>query len=493
MKKISLVFPALATLGLILGGCKKDFLEGEDTSYLNTQSLEGLKQDEQVKSKIIDGTLKGAYDVLYDIPPQGSHDNAGIKSINLAWDLSGQDALMVDENWFVYDYMRRVRGAIYRRPRMTWKLLYTLVANVNLILKNDFSTDEDTAAYKARKSEPLALRGIAYWYLANAFQQTYKGYESALAVPIVLEPVEAKIARNTVEEVYQQVLEDLTYAATNGSTSTSNKENINRYTAAAYLAKVYAQMENWTEVERWATVAKQGGTDVVSTPGRSWELVSSPDVLWGKEVNTLNTMGWASIQSHLDPTIVSYAQDKSAQKYIDKRLYESIPVTDSRRKLFFHETLNADVSTTFKSRMASYADYTQLKFAPGTPSFAMDCSYIRVQDPILLEIEAKNELGKTEEAKTLLNAFVQKRNPNFTAPSTQADLREEIRFQRRIELWLEGSHLLDMKRWKLPIIRSYEGTNHQLAPADLAVGAKEWYYQIPQVEIDANNLLVQQD
>ncbi|BFP41809.1 hypothetical protein FGF1_26540 [Flavobacteriaceae bacterium GF1] len=44
--------------------------------------------------------------------------------------------------------------------------------------------------------------------------------------------------------------------------------------------------------------------------------------------------------------------------------------------------------------------------------------------------------------------------------STGSDLVDEIYFQRRIELWGEGVSWFDLKRLKLLLNRTGEGSNH---------------------------------
>ena len=135
-------------------------------------------------------------------------------------------------------------------------------------------------------------------------------------------------------------------------------------------------------------------------------------------------------------------------------------------------------------------NYDQLKFIAGEDGMEQDYCYIRVQDPILLEIEAQVEQNKLAEAATNLNTFVQKRDPRFMAASTQEELREQVRFQRRIELWFEGTNWFDMKRWKLTINRDVPNTNHTVV-FTVATDDPKFYHMIPISEIEANPKLTQ--
>ena len=135
-------------------------------------------------------------------------------------------------------------------------------------------------------------------------------------------------------------------------------------------------------------------------------------------------------------------------------------------------------------------DFDQLKFIAGEDGMEQDYCFIRVQDPILLEIEAQIEQNKLTQAAANLNAFAQKRDPAFVAATTQADLREQVRFQRRIELWFEGTNWFDMKRWKLTINRDVPNTNHPVV-FTMATDDNKFYHMLPISELESNPNLTQ--
>ena len=83
------------------------------------------------------------------------------------------------------------------------------------------------------------------------------------------------------------------------------------------------------------------------------------------------------------------------------------------------------------------------------------------------------------------------RDLSYTPTATdQASMREEVRWQRRIELWGEGASFFDFKRWGLGANRTQAGSNHVYA-IDVPAGDRRWVYQIPISEIEANPNMVQ--
>lgn len=79
--------------------------------------------------------------------------------------------------------------------------------------------------------------------------------------------------------------------------------------------------------------------------------------------------------------------------------------------------------------------------------------YMRGAEMLLIEAEAAYMSGDETTAKACINELLAKRNPGQTVTSTGDALLQEIRLQRRIELWGEGYNFHDLKRWGLPLVR----------------------------------------
>ena len=124
-----------------------------------------------------------------------------------------EDMNINKHNWFGFDYMLENREANYRRTRSTWRQFYEIIAKVNLHLETYFSVESDDPVILAGKAEPLGLRAIAYFHLVNFYQHTYKGHETLPGVPLSLKSTDSQLPRASVEEVYKQIVEDLTFAA----------------------------------------------------------------------------------------------------------------------------------------------------------------------------------------------------------------------------------------------------------------------------------------
>lgn len=145
--------------------------------------------------------------------------------------------------------------------------------------------------------------------------------------------------------------------------------------------------------------------------------------------------------------------------------------------------------------------------------FAANYNVIRFADVLLMAAECEVEVGSLEQARQYVNqvrrraktscyltALDASGNPTKTPaqnyqmseyPTTFADkdmARKAVRFERRLELGLEGHRLFDLVRWNVadPVLNTYiptEGKKRPLLASGKFVKGKNEYFPIPQVEI----------
>jgi len=477
MKKILLLFVTC----IMLFGCGDSFLSPDDTVYLSEErKAELAKESPESVVMLINADLAGVYNLLYDNGLNGNtrHDYFGLKAIQAATDLTCEDMVQFTHHHFGFDYNIGNKKSTYSRTKLAWALFYKMVSTSNTILADYFTEETEDPGLLAAKAEVLAVRGIAYFYLANIYQLTYKGNEAKPGVPLVLSLEDESMPRGTLEETYAQIILDLKFAVDHGKVTTDRKD-ADKLVASTFLAKTYAAMENWTEVIKYSEIAiKDVALMDASTYESSFVNISNPEWLWGADINGQTTSLYASFYSHFDNTIPGYTGALSIYKGIHNKLYEKIPEGDVRKKLF-----KTDASS------SAYSELTELSgLKYKSPSdFTGDYCYIRVADPYLLLAEAKAETGDIAGSQNVLSTFVKTRYPDYIATdfSSKEALVNEVRFQRRIELWNEGANLFDMKRWNLPIKRNVEGTNHRVKK-DVPAGSYDLVWQIPQSEIESN-------
>jgi hypothetical protein len=487
--KFKILFSLLALT--FLGSCSKDYLDTDVNEYLtNDRKNELILTNPATTTNMIRGSLNGVYDIMksFNLNGNKSQDYFGLKSIQLATDLTSEDVVQDKDHLFGFDYNFDNREASYRRTSLVWALFYKMVSSSNQMLNDYFAVDVTDKSLLSLKSEILAIRGIAYYHLINLYQQTYKGNENKLGVPLVLKTTDDKMPRAKVADVYKQIISDLEYAVGNGVV-TADKKDADKRVAAAYLAKTYAQMEEWPMVEKYALIATEGASLMSeSTYENAFVDIANSEWLWGYDITGSTTTKFASFYSHADNTIGGYPS-LGITKSIHSILYNKINNSDVRKKLFVNKTTFPEIA----AKYSKLANFVGLKYK--TPAdFTGDYGYIRVADPYLLLAESLVEQNQLAKAKACLFAFVSTRQKDYKIDlfNTQEELRQEVRFQRRIELWCEGSAFFDFKRWNLGVVRTTVGSNHR-TKIDVPAGDRRFVYQIPQKEIDANPNIQEQN
>lgn len=473
----------LALAVLMLTSCEKDYLE--------TAPTQSVASDEVFKT--VDGAfvaLNGTFRSMWT-SMGGSHGHFGQKSHDLTMDLMGTDIVLHTRgyNWFTGEYNLSAYASATdgSRSGLAWEYYYRTISNANRIIANVDKATGNPADKEYIKGNALALRAYSYFYLANLWQHTYKGHETAPAVPLYTEPTTEGKPRATVQEVYDQIVADLTQAETLLAGKT--RKHISHLNAAAVKgirARVALQMEDYATAAAKANEARQGLAPMSATAYTAGFGKANSEWMWGLEIPNDQSTIYASFFSHFDAKVVSYAS-LGLQKKITKELYDQIPAGDVRKSVFI----------TPGTGTAKLPDYNQTKFTlPVAGSWAADYILMRASEMYLIEAEALARLGNEGEAQTVLNALVQARNPAYSATQTGSDLINEILLQRRIELWGEGFSLLDLKRTKTNIKRPDGDGNHQAALAvvfERAIDDPTLLWRIPQSEIDANDALAPAD
>ncbi|OHX67487.1 RagB/SusD family nutrient uptake outer membrane protein [Flammeovirga pacifica] len=491
MKKI-LKAALVASTILFSTSCSKDFLEVAPT--------DAISKDQIFSS--VDGAyvaLNGIYRNMYTIQltKEGSsrHHNFGEGAVHIFTDLRGEDLYPATGGygWFNDDYNLIDRSAGTGRPTFVWRYYYSLINNANEIIANIDGISGEDELKNDVKGQALAIRAHSYFKLVQLFQFTYKGNESLPGVPLYTEPSVATTEpkdRSTVQEVYDLILSDLIEAETllNGQTQ-SHVSHIDEAIVDGLLARVYLVQNEWAKAAEYATKARNGVvlSDITSGVDRAGR---DNGWLWGLQINNEQQTTYASFFSHMDNTTFNYAS-LGQQKCINKKLYDHLSATDVRKALIL-DPADVDPQDPYAIR-----EYMYYKFRMSNPT-TWDSDYVMMKsdEMLFIEAEALAMLGQDANAATLLQEIVGTRDSNTDVSGlTGQALMDEIKIQRRIELWGEGHRLLDLLRRKEDLDRRDGGHNEPLAQTlQLASGQKEWILQIPQDELDQNgNIKIQND
>jgi starch-binding outer membrane protein, SusD/RagB family len=486
MKKIIQYYlPAIALMVMV--SCKKDYLE--------------TNPSDQAPTDLVFETTEGAYVALNGLyrahySNYSGHDGFGQKSLDLVSDLMGNDMTFnaVGYGWFTeeYRYTEQQLATAGTRSDMVWEYYFFLISAANNIIANVDAAAGTQDDKDNIKGQALAVRGYSYFYLINFLQHTYKGNENKPGVPIYTEPTSIGKGRGTVQEVYTQIIADLTEAEAKLTGKTRKHiSHINVNTVQGIRARVALQMEDWANAATFANKARTGYSPM--TTGQylaGFSTVSNPEWIWGMQVINDQSTILASFFSHIDVTVFGYAQAGNMQKKITKALYDQIPVGDVRRSVFRAPGTGGGTNP----------DYNQTKFRVPDPSaWAADYLFMRAAEMYLVEAEALARQNQDASARTVLETLVKARFPAYSAAAfSGAALVNEVLLQRRIELWGEGFSYLDIKRLKTGLNRPTGAGNHgtpNVNPNIVTMPDQDprFLMRIPQREIDANEELTTAD
>lgn len=161
-----------------------------------------------------------------------------------------------------------------------WRDSYAVINTVNNILG---SLSVVKLADRDRvEGEALFLRGLMYFDLVRFFAFQYEPGQtnSQMGVPLVLAPThginaDSYVTRNTVEEVYNQVITDLTTAAS--KLPDDNDVYASKGSANALLARVYLQKSDFTKARDAANLVISSGL---------YKLQTTYSAVFNNDVNT---------------------------------------------------------------------------------------------------------------------------------------------------------------------------------------------------------------
>lgn len=409
-----------------------------------------------------------------------SHDDFGYPSIMLYLDSRGVDMVGCDVgyNWFSYGLDFTDRSLSSRITNVTWSTLYNQIYTANMVT-NTIARDTEDETLKFYLAQALALRAFDYFNLAQIFQFTYKGNEDAPCVPIITEENQLEagsngVARNTVQEVYDLILKDLSDAIQMLSTS-SKKRDDKRYisldVAYGLRARVNLVMQNWSAAAADAqeaiknSASRPATIEEVSTP--TFKDINESNWMWGiliAETDRVVTSGIVNWISHMGSLNYGYAS-VGAWRRINPTLYDLIGANDPRKGWFLNAAgtsanLN-EAQQAYLTKTAEAPAYTQVKFAPYkdevyTSTNANDVPLMRIEEMYLILAEAQAMAGDAAAGKNTLETFVRTyRDPSYsTGASTAEAVQNAVWTQRRIELWGEGLSYFDLLRLRKGVDRA---------------------------------------
>ena len=447
-------------------------------------------------------------------------DDFGFIMMALSQDLEGADMIGADNgyNWFSAACEYSSRTPSYANPYIRYVTPYTLIGMVKDILAT-IPEDTEDASLINMKAQAKTLRAYSYLSLAPYFQGSYETSKDKPCVPVLSDSVDVtNNPRATVEQVYNVIVDDLTWAIDHLDETRSSKAYVNANVAYGLRARAYLAMGKGAEAAADAEKAMQGYEPAsiaeVSVP--TFCDMEEHNWIWAIDItdDQANYYGYATAPSWLSSLCGDgYGAACGTTAMINKLLWDKIPATDVRKGWWIDENLHspnwADLTwgTAKGDEIANLVlddgskvelpPYTNIKFGMksgvGSTLNNNDWPLMRVEEMILIQAEGYAISGNEAKAKEILTNFVKTyRDPSYTIPSGRT-LRDEIWFQRRVELWGEGFAVSDARRLNKPIVRFHGPNTTNYADAfQFNIAADDGWLNMrfPQSEKDNNSAIV---
>lgn len=550
MKRNIIIF-AILSVSMLMTGCIKETLpQGSAQTQAQVDN-----SDYKISGFInaIPGSMMmvnaAGYSAKY-----GLQYDFGIPAIHLMTEAMLEDLAVCGEAGyfpFYYFALNRYMDDRYTFCGYFWDAYYGWIRNCNDAIKA-IAGAENPDNYATDLGGVYAYRAMCYLDLARLFEPKKNRYIDIpaeienLTVPIVDENTTLAMAQNNPrvprQEMYNFILNDLK----NAEALLADKPFVysEPTLAAVYglYARTYLEMGYWTEGgdEKMFKNAADYARKAIEASGctpltqAQWEDSSNGfnngamnnAWIWGLKLSSDNTNNLGNFTAMFSSEAL-WGYPQLYNPCVSVRLYEQISGLDFR-KYSWIDPAAFDMSTGLYNPSQTVYDYkfagsTQeqkiflhgsqtvnpvipyqsIKFRPaGGKSMddvnggCADHPIMRVEEMHFIEMEAKAQMGEIENAKRLLEDFMDTRIINgyySCTAGSKSEFINEMFFQKRVEFWGEGVLFYDYKRLDKGITRQYEGTNHPSVWAFNSKGrSPQWNIVITRLEYQNNEAITTQ-
>jgi hypothetical protein len=369
-----------------------------------------------------------------------------------------------------------------------WSTVYAAINRANTVITRVPAIPMDNDLKARYVAEAKFMRAFYYFTLVRLFG----------GVPLITAETTSlsnlNVSRASVDDVYALIVQDFTEAENilPVTYTGADRGRATKGAAKAFLAKVYLTRQDWAKAsvkakevidlntyDLWANFAD--AFLIANKNGK--EAVFEMQALSGG----FNEGSW--MQGYMRPNfdrvngVAGFGDDPPTEN-----LYRAYRADDKRRNVTLRlysatSTPAAPSSVLFPCYVYKYLDLSATANADGGNNYPI----IRYPDVMLMYAEALNEQGANNtEAYTMMNRIRNRAGlPNLTPNLNQAQFRDSLLLERRLELAFEGHRWYDLVRTKR-LISAMKAQN-----PTIVVGEQHYLFPIPQTERDVNPQLTQ--
>lgn len=420
-----------------------------------------------------------------------------------------------DGSWARLETLNNFTYDVYTSEQNGWWVgNYTGIGYCNVALANLDNLSDEALKIKSI-AQARFFRGFFYFNLVRA-------YGGVPLVTKIQKPDEYDQPCASADVIYQQIIDDLTFAANNLPTrdewGEAERGRVTKGTAEGLLAKVYLFRYDYENAKKYAgLVISRGEYDLHP----NYRDLFCPDSYYSKEVMLADQYLWGSDKSR--DVASEYVKWQGARGFKgwgffapSESLEKAYEEGDPRKKatiLYNGEYVEGVGVVNFREEAGIKPRANKKTFWPmsywNADNFAkQNCHlyFLRYADVLLMYAEACNELAKSEDDPLVDEALdylelIRDRarksgdDPNVLPKITERNkekLRKLIWHERRIELALEGHRFFDMIRAE----KEVPGYAKEMLEKD---GQTEFNFNrhstffIPQTQIDISQGILKQN
>lgn len=325
-----------------------------------------------------------------------------------------------------------------------WKDYYYVIYLANYII-NDLETKDLQDKMKQILAEAYLLRAYSHFTLVNLFAPHYSKEQNNLpAIPLSLNTdTEAVLKKNTLEEVYKSILEDIESGLKNCNKEQWEKQYTYRWSiraAEAFKARVYLYTAQWQK-------AIETAEKIIQKNGNLLDLTKS---------------------SSLIPSQYDSPENMMALDYVVNPYYERA-VKPSNKILALFDNQDVRKRTTFK----------QIQLGVFAIRKGGDIKYktsFRTSELYLILAEANAQTDNLEQSKQgllflkkhrLRKAYFDTETIRINKIDSKEALLKEIFDERAREFAFEGHRWFDLRRsYQSEIIKIFDKKTYKLEKND---------------------------
>ena len=434
-----LYFISFFTLGIALTSCDS-FLDKEPLSQIIDESADTASvytgADAETGIAAVYSGMKTSQSELFFLD---HYVNGDAQSDNSYAGADNPDNFQID------DYKI---SSTNRNISRDWKYFYGLIGTCNGVIER---TPKAVGLDAGRRDEIIGEASFMRGFLYFGMVQLWGG------VPIVTKPVPEITSDNfaevysilypdskTQEEVYTQIINDLTTAVNQAPTAYGpTKMRGTKAAAHAILAKVYAtrQPVDWNKVSEHADAVIASGFSLLPSYEQLWDGMHENSA---ESIFELDCIGGATGSNWGSSMFVGKDWKKfntPTHDLVDLFDAEQDMVRKNSSILFQKITSWTDVNWD----ISNYPFCYKMRNTNGTQNQIL----LRLADILLLKAEALTELGQLDAvsgAQYYVNLVRSRAKLAPTTATTADALRTAIAKERRLELAFEGHRWYDLKR-----------------------------------------------